>query len=93
MASHHDNGGVKQIFGKPPLTIREFGNHDLLASFVSGAIWGGIVIGILAVGAWIISVARNRVRFSTGGLSVMRRSLTDDTDSHNQTLIQSPSTP
>jgi hypothetical protein len=53
------------IIGSAPKQIRAFDSNDLISSFLSGAVWGGFAIGFLGIGAWIISVARKRVNFST----------------------------
>jgi hypothetical protein len=53
-----------EIFGSVPTSIKPFDNQDLLYSFFDGIIWGGFVLSFLALGAWIISIARSRVNFA-----------------------------
>jgi hypothetical protein len=41
-------------------SLRPFSNHDLFGSFFTGAVWGGLAVGLLGAGAWLISVMRTR---------------------------------
>ena len=57
---------VPKTLGSPVArSLDPFTNKDLMASFISGAAWGGAAIGILGVGAWLIGVMRHRVYFSS----------------------------
>lgn len=55
----------RELYGVPPKSIRPFDTYDFYESFFDGAVWGGFGLALLALGAWLISVARSRVNFTT----------------------------
>jgi len=86
MAEHASGPG---IMGQHPTELRPFESSDLVTSFASGALWGGLALGALGVGAWLIGVARQRINFSN---SAPRESASnainaeEATHSHHATL-------
>jgi hypothetical protein len=47
-------------------TLDPFTTTDLFRSFFYGSLWGGAAVGVLAIGAWLISIMRKRVVIQDG---------------------------
>jgi hypothetical protein len=47
-------------------TIEPFTNSDYISAFVNGIFWGAAVWGLVAVGAWLVMVMRQRPNPSLG---------------------------
>lgn len=83
MAEHASGSG---IMGQHPAELRPFESSDLVSSFASGALWGGLALGALGVGAWLIGVARQRVNFSNSAPRESASNAEEATHSHHATL-------
>jgi hypothetical protein len=62
---------MSELQGTLPVSIRPFDTSDFFRSFFDGAIWGGFGLALLALGAWLISVARSRVNFNPSTRSTL----------------------
>lgn len=52
-------------------SLAPFSSNDVVQSFLSGALWGGAAIGFLALGAWLVSIMRQRVFFTPATAAAM----------------------
>lgn len=74
-----------QTFGSPvSKTLEPFTSSDLLKSFSSGLTWGAAAILFLLVGAWLVSVMRQRIYFSANPATTQDPSIVRNATTHNE---------
>ena len=67
--------------------IEPFTEKDLMSYFFQGAFLGGGILGLLAIGAWLISIMRKRI--TTRITTIQTRSLqNNELLTHDPTSVQ-----
>jgi len=88
---------VKEVSPKPTLgspvskTLVPFSSEDLMTSFLHGIAWGSLAIALIFIGAWLISVMRQRVFLTTSStLSRQMRDQSRDFSSLDTSNVPTP---